>query len=317
MNHLRKIELVSYNINWPIIYAEQADKIKSSLGKLFIEIHHVGSTAVPGLASKDKIDICLQVTNGDEAIKILEQIGYKYKGEWNIPFKYGLTLRGNIDINLHMFDFAHPVIEANLLFRDYLRNNRKLRDEYSNLKYKILQDETSHQKSHPFLRNYTLRKSSFIKNILAKLKLDKIYLQYPAEDQEWEAVKNLRNKYIYAPENIEDPYQWSFNHLDHKHIILYKGVDIIGYAHLQLWPEQKAALRIIVIKEEYQDQNYGKRFMELIEKWLKLQSYNSVHIESSAKTLDFYKKLGFISMEFNDPDEHKSHPEDIAIGKIL
>jgi hypothetical protein len=36
-----------------------------------------------------------------------------------------------------------------------------------------------------------------------------------------------------------DPYTWTFDHPDHIHFVLYQGSEIIGYAHLQLWPEQK------------------------------------------------------------------------------
>lgn len=137
------------------------------------------------------------------------------------------------------------------------------------------------------------------------------------DSTEWRAAENFRDKYFFGPNNIEDPYTWTFDHEDHKHFILYNGVDIVGYAHIQLWPENRAAIRIIVIDEEHRGKNYGKEFMALIEKWLKLQGYKSVHAESSPAALGFYRQLGFIPMPFNDPDGYEGSPEDIAMGKVL
>jgi GrpB-like predicted nucleotidyltransferase (UPF0157 family) len=91
------------------------------LGGNYLAIHHVGSTAVPGLAAKPKIDMIAVVHSGDLSIAQLENIGFSYKGEWNIPFKFGFTKRGQDEINLHVFEEGHPEIELNILFRDYLR----------------------------------------------------------------------------------------------------------------------------------------------------------------------------------------------------
>ena len=107
------------------------------------------------------------------------------------------------------------------------------------------------------------------------------------------------------------------DHKDHKHLILYKGVDIVGYAHVQLWPENRAVLRIIVIDEKEQGKGYGKEFISLIEKWLKLEGYKSIHTESSPSALKFYQAINYIEMPFNDPDGYESGPDDIAMGKPL
>lgn len=52
-----KVEVVPYDPSWPNIFDIEAKKIKAALGKSFVEIHHVGSTYVPGLAAKPTIDI--------------------------------------------------------------------------------------------------------------------------------------------------------------------------------------------------------------------------------------------------------------------
>ena len=304
----KSVDVLPYNQNWPLRFKEAAEKIKLALGSNCEAVYHVGSTSVPGLASKNKIDICLKVKDAKAAIICLEKIDFEYRGEWNIPFKYGFRYRQEIKSNLHMFDFDHPAMESNLRFRDFLRNNEDARDEYANLKYEILKDETSHIKDHPLFPNYTLRKSAFIKTIIEKTGFDKIYMQFCADQEEFSAAREFRKGCFLRQNNMEDPYVWTFDDKDHKHLVLYKGVKIVGYAHVQLWPEHRATIRIIVIDEEHRGKDYGKEFITLIEKWLRLRGYKSVHTESSPSALGFYKCLNYEPMPFNDPDHYEGSP---------
>ena len=57
------VEVVLYDPNWAYIYNTEAALIRTELGNNFIAIHHVGSTSVPGLAAKPKIDIIAVVRN--------------------------------------------------------------------------------------------------------------------------------------------------------------------------------------------------------------------------------------------------------------
>jgi hypothetical protein len=86
-----------------------------------------------------------------------------------------------------------------------------------------------------------------------KRKTDQIHLIRCIKDIEWDFAKKLRNKYFFDPLAIKDPYTWTFNHKDHIHFILYQDEVMIGYAHIQLWPNHRAALRIIVIDESYRN----------------------------------------------------------------
>jgi GrpB-like predicted nucleotidyltransferase (UPF0157 family) len=56
------IEIVPHDASWPAQFTAEAAAIRSALGDDFIYgLHHVGSTAVPGLAAKPIIDIILEV----------------------------------------------------------------------------------------------------------------------------------------------------------------------------------------------------------------------------------------------------------------
>ncbi len=268
---MKKVNLIPYQKQWPALFASLSKKIKDAIQDEFVAIHHIGSTSVPGLASKDKIDICLQVRNAKAAITALETIGFEHQNDWNIPFKYGICYRKEINVNLHMFDFDHLAIESNLLFANYLKNNDNARDKYAKLKNNLVTDETSHQKDHPLFYNYTLRKSSFIKSIIKKTGFDREYIQYCTDEQELKAAKELREKY-FSQVFKTDPNPDCFVDVDQKHFVLYKGVNIAGYAHIKLKEieEKIGHINFIIMSENYNNLSLRKHFEKLIDKWLKM-----------------------------------------------
>ncbi len=318
MKKIKAIEVIPYNPDWPKTFEAEASHIKNALGNNFIAIHHVGSTSVPGLSAKPKIDIIAIVKNGAQSIDCLENAGFNYRGEWNIPFKYGFTKRLGVKVNMHVYEDGHPEIECNLLFRDYLRNNPNARDEYATLKKTLLKDNNSFiKKDNALFAGYTLQKSPFIRKILKNAGFNEVRMLKCTDAEEWNAAKYFRQKYFFGKANINDSYHWTFNHPNHVHFILYQGVEMIGYAHIILWPEARAAFRIIVIDELKRNNNFGRKFLALCEKWLKKQSYKSIHAEASPAGFPFYKKNGYIEMRFNDPNGNECGPPDIAVGKLL
>ncbi|NDA89907.1 MAG: GNAT family N-acetyltransferase [Alphaproteobacteria bacterium] len=320
----KAIKLVPYDKDWPKMFETEAIKIRETLGQNCVAVHHIGSTSVPALAAKPKIDITTVVKpfiplewSVNTMTDILGSLGYTYKGEWNIPFKYGFTKRGDININLHVYEEGHPEIEVSLLFRDYLRKNDKGRDEYAALKDEILKDPSSSTKTYSIFPTYTLRKNDFILNILKQNGFKHTRFVKCAHYNEVQAAKYFRQKYFFDNVPIKDPYTWTFNHPDHVHFILYQGALIIGYGHIRLCSNANSVLRIIVIDQEKRNQGFGGYFLQLIEKWLKNQNYRIIHAHSSPKAIEFYKKYNYYKMPFNDPDGYESDPVDIPVGKNL
>lgn len=313
----KHIEIVPYNPSWPELFEVEASFIKQALGNNLVALHHVGSTAVPGLVAKPKIDMIGVVKDPGDVKEKLAAMGIDYRGEYNIPMHYGFSKRGDVDVNLHIYEEGHPEIELNLFFRDYLRTHSIIRDEYAALKQNLLKDPTSFEtKDSPFTQ-YTLRKGDFIRKVLREAGFNHMRMLKCNDDTEWATAENFRQKYFFDKVPIKDPYKWTFNHNDHAHLILYKGVAIIGYAHLQFWSDDRAALRIIVIEQPFRSQGFGGQFLELIEKWIRINNRKSIHAEASPQALFFYKKHGYIDMPFNNPEGDETHPSDTPVGKIL
>ncbi|MBA3813911.1 MAG: GNAT family N-acetyltransferase [Alphaproteobacteria bacterium] len=314
----RKIEILPYNPAWPQMFEEEAAKIKQSLGENCIAIHHIGSTAVPGLCAKPKIDIILSVKTMHSLIRDLEKLAYEYRGEFNIPLHLGFRKRPPLpNINLHVFEEGNPEIELNLLFRDFLRNHPDARQAYANLKLSLVEQESSHQKTKATVSTFNLGKDAFIKKILDQAGFKGLRMMICTHHDEWEAARTFRNRTFFDKIPIADPYTWTFDHQDHTHLVLYQGTNIIGYAHTQLWPEQRAALRIIVINESLRGQGLGGHFLSLCERWLKGKGFKALHTQASPDAYPFYLKYGYTEMPFNDPNGHESDPQDTDMGKVL
>jgi len=78
-----KIEVIPYNSSWPQMFEGEAEKIKQALGENCIAIHHIGSTAVPGLCAKPTIGmvpVVLDIMKVDQATQNMQRVGYEPKG---------------------------------------------------------------------------------------------------------------------------------------------------------------------------------------------------------------------------------------------
>ena len=62
----RLIALTEYDPSWPTAYAEVAERVRRALGDQVLDLEHVGSTAVPGLAAKPIIDLDLTVADSTD-----------------------------------------------------------------------------------------------------------------------------------------------------------------------------------------------------------------------------------------------------------
>lgn len=312
-----KIEVVPYDPTWPELFRVEASKIQTALGNNCVGIHHIGSTSVPGLSAKPKIDIIATVHETKKSIMQLKSIHFNYRGEYNIPMHDFFSKRGAINANLHVYEENHPEIELNLAFRDYLRSHPKVCDEYAALKHALLEKEASFEKRSSMYTGYNLGKNSFIHQILKEAGFSRLRFVFCTHLDEWNAAKRFRQSEFFDKVPIKDPYEWTFDHKDHIHFILYKGVDIIGYAHIQLWPESRAAVRIIVVDENARNQGFGGQFLNWIETWLTTKGYQSIHAESSPIAVQFYRNQGYTEMPFNDPDGYEADERDTPMGKIL
>lgn len=122
-------------------FAKIFDREKNKISKMVkgFEVHHIGSTSVPGLGGKGIIDIMIAVKNwkdSDGIIKKLKNTGFKHihpkeKGRIFLS-KLGPTKLG--DTHLHIVRKNGKPYKDLLSFRDYLRKNKKELKRFFRLK---------------------------------------------------------------------------------------------------------------------------------------------------------------------------------------
>jgi GrpB-like predicted nucleotidyltransferase (UPF0157 family) len=165
----RRVEVVSYNSNWKKMYKEESEKIKNILDDIIIDIHHIGSTAIPGIKAKPVIDILVEVKDieaVDQYNHKMEELGYEVMGEYGIAKRRFFRKGGNKRTHhIHMFQVGNEEIERHINFKEYLITHPDRRQEYSKLKEELVNKYTYD------VENYTNGKSDFIQEIDRKAKL--------------------------------------------------------------------------------------------------------------------------------------------------
>lgn len=308
-----RIEVVPYNPKWPQLFENEALLIKKALGDNCITIHHIGSTSILGLNAKPIIDMLPVVKNileVDNVTKAMEHLGYKAKGEYGMAFRrYFQKGTDTTTHNVHIYEEGNPEILRYLKFRDWMRAHTDDAQAYAKLKLDLA------SKFPNDILKYCSGKDAFIANIDAKDGFNGWRMVQALTDREWASVHTLRNQFFF--QSNSDPFTWTFNQKDHIHFVFYKNVEIIGYAHLQLWSENRAILRIIIIDKPFRNLGFGTQFLKLCERWLSHQGIKKLFVHSSLETYNYYCAQGYMKMPFNDPESPIIDSQDIKMGKAL
>jgi GrpB-like predicted nucleotidyltransferase (UPF0157 family) len=126
-------------------WAEQANReetrILEAVWPAIIEMHHVGSTSIPGIAAKPIIDL-VGVGPDLETIEAarprIEALGYEWHGEYGLEGRRFCTLSdpttGLRRFHLHCYASGDHSIHRHLAFRDYLRARPEMAKAYQQMK---------------------------------------------------------------------------------------------------------------------------------------------------------------------------------------
>jgi GrpB-like predicted nucleotidyltransferase (UPF0157 family) len=161
------VVLATYNPEWPQIAAAHADRLPT-LDSILVTVHHIGSTAVPGLAAKPIIDLMPLVddlSNLDRERWRVEALGYNWHGELGIPGRRYCTLSDATGIRLvqlHFFEVHSREVMRHIAFRDYLRAHHEAAIAYEKEKRRArdLHPDNSHA--------YTDEKAAWVQDMEAK-----------------------------------------------------------------------------------------------------------------------------------------------------
>lgn len=131
------VTIVAYRPEWPRRYQAAAAEIRAALGQVALNVEHVGSTSVEGLAAKDVIDIDLTVTDPrheEEYVPPLARIGYALTVREPSWHEHRLLRLTEPRVNLHVFGSDCPELIRHRMFRDWLRAHPEDRARYEEAK---------------------------------------------------------------------------------------------------------------------------------------------------------------------------------------
>jgi GrpB-like predicted nucleotidyltransferase (UPF0157 family) len=160
---MASVEIRDYDREWPAAFDDVAGRLRASLGEVANRIDHIGSTSVPGLASKDVIDVQVSVAPAalDFAAAALRKDGWT-RGpgidrdhwvpglptdelEWRKVFFSEPPGVRRVHVHVRIQGRANQ--RYALLFRDYLRAHPSSAQSYATLKRDLaglLPDDSVH-----------------------------------------------------------------------------------------------------------------------------------------------------------------------------
>ena len=161
------IEIADYDRRWPELFAGEATNIRRALGSRALQVEHVGSTSVPGLAAKPIVDVLLVVADSAQEaayVPALEAAGYTLRirePEWNEHRMLKGLVEGRT-VHLHVFSAGCDESARMLRFRDWLRTSDADRRLYERTKRELAQREWKR------MQNYADAKTGVVEEIMAR-----------------------------------------------------------------------------------------------------------------------------------------------------
>ena len=161
------IILKDHNEAYKEWYQEIKSHLRDTIGEEnILRVNHIGSTCVKGLLAKPTLDILLEIdekTNLESLKEKLSTQGWflmqaKEEPGLNYVFNKGYTKSGFAEKVYHLH-VRYLGDWDELYFRDYLKENEDVREQYANLKLSLLKKYKNNRDG------YTEAKTDFIKVI--------------------------------------------------------------------------------------------------------------------------------------------------------
>ena len=136
----KQVVVLPHDPRWQEEFETIRREIQEILGELVMEVHHVGSTAVPGLSAKPIIDLDVELRNRSDFPAVRELLavaGYRHEGDLGIRDREAFCYKGKDHLQKHHLYVCPPdsrELRRHLTFRNYLRTHPEAAREYSRVK---------------------------------------------------------------------------------------------------------------------------------------------------------------------------------------
>jgi GrpB-like predicted nucleotidyltransferase (UPF0157 family) len=139
---MRKTHIVPWTEKWAVLFEQEAKVLESIFQENIINIHHIGSTAIPTIGyAKPIIDILVEVkdlSHVDPLNHAMFLEGYEAKGENGIPGRRFFQKGGdNRTRHVHVFQTDDKQVDFHLDFKNYLLLHPEEATRYRNKKLEL------------------------------------------------------------------------------------------------------------------------------------------------------------------------------------
>ena len=165
-----EVKLVPYDDEWKNEFLSVKRELIKHTDLDSVCIQHIGSTSIVGILAKPILDIVVGVDDIDHVVKIIIS-GLKKAGFLRLTVErpseivFAKFADDTYQVKthyIHLVDYDKELWNNLIFFRDYLNSNEPVRNEYQNLKWEYVQNNTSG------IVEYTDYKEEFVKRINAE-----------------------------------------------------------------------------------------------------------------------------------------------------
>jgi len=163
------VKLVGHTNNWKELFRVEKDLLNSLIGEHVVDIQHIGSTAIDGIAAKPLVDILVGVKSMGDAQKFdkhrLKGANIYHLGRVQIEGKEVFAKFSNLENLtkthvLHVVEYDGDWWQKHIFFRDYLNEHPEVAKQYEVLKKELAEAFPTNE------RSYTDGKKSFVDKII-------------------------------------------------------------------------------------------------------------------------------------------------------
>ncbi len=161
------IYLYEYNPAYPEQFETESLGVKAILGENLLAIHHIGSTAIPGMIGKPVIDMGAVVREfpiRPDQIAALTKAGYIYWDANPDPSRMFFLKGMPRTHHLHIYPEGSAKPADQVLFRDFLNKNGAYARQYAELKTQLAAQYSNDREK------YTESKTGFVQQVLKAAK---------------------------------------------------------------------------------------------------------------------------------------------------
>ncbi|KQV84286.1 GrpB family protein [Rhizobium sp. Root1220] len=163
---MRPIRVVDYDPQWPHLFEAVRAELLALAADRILAVEHIGSTSVPGLAAKPKIDLDAVLISQSalaELTPCLPAAGYISHGDVHGEGRWTFTRdHKGYGLRLYLCTEGNVAHRDRLLFRDYLRAHPQRAAEYQALKLHLAAEAQGDWDV------YTGGKSDFVSETIAR-----------------------------------------------------------------------------------------------------------------------------------------------------